>query len=153
MQMHELQHLFELGDPSAFAKLCEVQEELCGIALHEAKGAQVRARCQWAEEGETSSSFFLNLATKRHAKQVMRSIRDPDTGSVHHDPFEILGVWQRYYSGLFTAASCDQSAQDDMLSKLSRRLSNIERASCVENSRFGWFSDGVLPSILAISWC
>ena len=129
-QMHELQHLFELGDPSAFAKLCEVQEELRGIALHEAKGAQVRARCQWAEEGETSSSFFLNLATKRHAKQVMRSIRDPDTGSVHHDPFEILGVWQRYYSGLFTAASCDLSAQDDILSKLSRRLSDLERASC-----------------------
>ena len=98
--------------------------------MHEAKGAQVRARCQWAEEGETSSSFFLNLATKRHAKQVMHSIRDPDTGSVRHDPFEILGVWQRYYAGLFTAAPCDPSAQDDMLSKLSRRLSPEDRACC-----------------------
>ena len=129
-QMHQLQRLFEAGDKSAFLKLCEVQEELRGIALHEAKGAQVRARCQWAEEGETSSSFFLNLATKRHAKQVMHSIRDPDTSSVHHDPFEILGVWQRYYTGLFTAAPCDPSAQDDMLSKLSRRLCKDERASC-----------------------
>ena len=129
-QMHKLQHLFEAGDASAFSKLCEVQEELRGIALHEAKGAQVRAHCQWAEEGETSSSFFLNLATKWHAKQVMHSIRDPDTGSVHHDPFEILGVWQRYYNGLFTATPCDPSAQDDMLSKLSRRLSTEERACC-----------------------
>ncbi len=45
-QMHQLQRLFEAGDKSAFLKLCEVQEELRGIALHEAKGAQVRARCQ-----------------------------------------------------------------------------------------------------------
>ncbi len=57
-QMHKLQRLFEARVASAFAKLCEVQEELRGIALHEAQGAQVRARCQWAEEGETSSSFF-----------------------------------------------------------------------------------------------
>ncbi len=60
----------------------------------------------------------------------MHSIRDPDTGSVHHDPFEILGVWQRYYSGLFTVAPCDPSAQDDMLSKLSHRLGTDERACC-----------------------
>ena len=97
--------------------------------MHEAKGAQVCVCCQWAEEGETSSSF-LNLATKQHAKQVMRSIRDSDTGSVNHDPFEILGVWQRYYTGLFTAAPCDPSAQDDMLSKLSHRLTKEDRACC-----------------------
>ncbi len=121
-QMHKLQRLFEAGDASAFAKLCEVQEELRGIALHEARGAQVRARCQWAEEGETSSSFFLNLATKRHAKQVIHSIRDPDTGSVHHDPFEILGVWQRYYAGLFTAAPCDLQSWTKLLIKPVRNL-------------------------------
>ncbi len=61
--MHQLQHFFEAGDKSAFLKLCKVQEELRGIALHEAKRVQVCAHCQWAEEGETSSSFFLNLAT------------------------------------------------------------------------------------------
>ena len=128
--MHQLQARFEQGDVSAFATLCEVQEELRGIALHEAKGAQVRARCQWAEEGETSSSFFLNLASKSHAKQVMRSIRDPDTDCVHHDPFEILGVWRRYYQGLFTAEPCDQARQEELLSKLTRQLSSAEQASC-----------------------
>ncbi len=38
-EMHKLQRLFEAGDSLAFSKLCEVQEELRGIALHEAKGA------------------------------------------------------------------------------------------------------------------
>ena len=49
---------------------------------------------------------------------------------MRHDPFEILGVWQRYYAGLFTVAPCDPSAQDDMLSKLSRRISTEDRACC-----------------------
>ena len=75
----------------------------------------MRARCQWAEEGETSSSFFLNLGAHHKAQQTMHSIRDPETGLVRHDPFEILGVWRSYYSNLFTAQDCDPVAQDEML--------------------------------------
>ena len=129
-QLRDLQHLFEAGDQSAFTQLCAVQQELRGIAMHEARGAQVRARCQWAEEGETSSSFFFNLATKHHAQQAMSSIRDPATGLVHHDPFEILGVWRSYYANLFTAQQCDIVAQDEMLAQLTRRLSPAERDAC-----------------------
>ena len=100
-RMREFQALFEAGDQASFAVLCQVQQELRRIALHEARGAQVRACCQWAEEGETSSSFFLNLATKKHAKQVMQSIRDPNTGEVCYDPFAIVGVWQAYYKDIY----------------------------------------------------
>ena len=54
-QLRDLQNLFEAGDQSAFTQLCAVQQELRGITMHEAWGVQVRVRCQWAEEGETSS--------------------------------------------------------------------------------------------------
>ena len=129
-EMHALKEAFDRGDRTAFARLCAVQQELRDIALYEAKGAQVRARCQWAEEGETSSSYFLNLESKHHARQTMYSIRDPATGLVRHDPFEILGVWRAYYDTLFTAQVCDPIAQDAMLSQLTRRLSQAERAGC-----------------------
>jgi hypothetical protein len=66
-QMHNLQHLFEVGDSSSFAQLCQVQEDLRAIALHEARGAQTRARCQWALEGESSSSYFFGLEAKHQA--------------------------------------------------------------------------------------
>ena len=78
-QLRELQRLFEAGDQAAFSKLCAVQQELHGIALNE---GQVRARCQWAEEGGTSSSFVLNLTSKQHAKASKPSIRDPDTALI-----------------------------------------------------------------------
>ena len=60
----------------------------------------------------------------------MRSIRDPNTGEVCHDPFPIVGVWRTYYKDLFTATQCDPVAQDELLAKLTRRLDNTERASC-----------------------
>ena len=129
-QMHKLQRLFEAGDSSAFAQLCQVQEDLRVIALHEARGAQTRARCQWAEEGESSSSYFFGLEAKHQARQKVSSICDPISGQVCHDPIDILGVWQRYYASLFTAQQCDAVAQDDMLAKVTRKLSQGERDAC-----------------------
>ena len=97
--------------------------------LYEAKGAQVRARCQWAEEGETSSSYFLNLETKHHAQQTMYSIHDPCSWIGPSRPIrDLRGV--AYYDNLVTPQVCDPIAQDTMLSQLTRRLSQAERAGC-----------------------
>ena len=106
-QLKRLQCLFDHGDSFAFSQLCAIQEELRAIHLHAAKASQVCARCMWAEEGETSSSFFLSLEKKHRSKQSIMSIRDPESGLVHHDPFEILGTWRRYYTALFSADICD----------------------------------------------
>ena len=40
-QLRDLQNLFEAGDQSAFTQLCAVQQELHGIAMHEARVVQV----------------------------------------------------------------------------------------------------------------
>ena len=120
-RLKQLQRLFDSGDSSAFSELCAIQEELRGIHLREARASQVRSHCRWAEEGETSSAFFLSLEKKRRAKQSIASSRDPHSGLIHHDPFEILGTWQRYYARLFTADKCDMMAQDT-ISNLSRSL-------------------------------
>ena len=60
----------------------------------------------------------------------MPSIWDPDVGMVHHDPFEILGVWRQYYTSLFSAQPCDPVAQDEMLNQITRRLSQAEHDGC-----------------------
>jgi exonuclease III len=129
-RLKQLQRLFDGGDSSAFTELCAIQEELRGIHLREARASQVHSRCRWAEEGETSSAFFLSLEKKHRAKQSITSIRDPDSGLIHHNPFEILGTWQHYYTRLFTADKCDMVAQDAILSNLSRSLSRAEVESC-----------------------
>ena len=102
-----------------------VQQELA--RLHNTR-LKVHAHCQLAEEGKTSSSFFCNLASSQRNHQSMRSIRDLATGQVHHDPFEILGVWRCYYDMLFTAQECDPVVQDEILQKLTCQLSEAEHA-------------------------
>ena len=80
-QLKHLQRLFDACDSSAFSQLCAVQEELRAIHLREARASQVRARCRWAEEGETSSSFFLSLEKKHRAKQALLASETPTQGS------------------------------------------------------------------------
>ncbi len=77
-----------------------------------------------------SSSAPVIEEKKQRAKQAITSIRDPESGVIHHDPFEILGTWQRYYHRLFTADVCDKTVQDVMLSRLTRSLSPVEIESC-----------------------
>ena len=47
--------------------------EIARIDREAAKGAQVRARVQWVEEGETSSAFFFRLVKKQMAKSKKQS--------------------------------------------------------------------------------
>ena len=56
--MHQLKEAFDQGDRTAFTRLCAVQQELRDITLYEAKGAQVCARCQWAEERDILFLFL-----------------------------------------------------------------------------------------------
>lgn len=62
---------------------CKRELEKQIIHLCQARASQVRSRCRRAEEGETSSSFFLNLGQKYRAKQSVTSIPDPVTGTIH----------------------------------------------------------------------
>ena len=82
----EPNRLFELlySEETEVADARLVNDETTGSAARpswhryaRSSGRAGLSRCQWAEEGETSSSFFFNLATKHHAKQAMSSIRDP----------------------------------------------------------------------------
>ena len=129
-RLNELQRQFDDGDQSVFSTLCEVQEELRSFCLADARASQVRARCHWAEEFETSSKFFLSLEKKHKASQSVHSIRNPGTGHVHHDPFFILSTWQTYCSNLFSAETCDLVEQAILLSTVTRKLTPAVAQSC-----------------------
>ena len=129
-RLRALQRQFDAGDSTEFGELYAVQEELREHELQAAEAAQVRSRCIWAEEGEVSSGYFFSLEQKHRSKYTMSTIKDPETGTVHHDLIAILGVWRTYYKQLFTAQSCDPATQDHLLSKLVRTLAPGERELC-----------------------
>ena len=94
-----------------------------------AKGARMRARVQWAEEGEMSSRYFYRLEKKRGTEQWIAAIRGTD-GKVVTDIDGICRSWVDFFSTLFSSDELDLKVQEDLLGNLSVRLPSSSSASC-----------------------
>ena len=65
------------------------------------KGAILRSKCNWYENGEKSTKFFLNLEKKRALNgTVKKLVIEPDNKEVC-DSKEILTELHKFYSNLF----------------------------------------------------
>ena len=76
--------------------------ELEKIIEYRTKGAILRSKCRWFNEGEKNTKFFLNLE-KRHCKQsvITRLKTDGDT-SVTTDK-DILNLSESFYKNLYSS--------------------------------------------------
>ncbi len=73
--------------------------ELDSLLLEKARGAQVRSRAHWIEEGEKSTSYFLQLEKKHQHFNRIDSLRD---GNVSHDnDDDILTHARSFYQDLY----------------------------------------------------
>ena len=94
-----------------------------------AKGAQVRSRIRWVEEGETSSAYFFCLEKKRAADCWISAFRESD-GSIISSPDDLCHSFALFYSSLFIASVTDPTVQASLLGNLSSSLSSEEASSC-----------------------
>ena len=106
-----------------------VLAQLASFYLTEAEGARVRSRVKWAEEGETSSRFFLRLEKKRGTEGWISAIR-VSNGVVVTDVEGICESWSSFYQDLFTACPVDPGVRSDLLDCLTLSLSLDDVASC-----------------------
>ena len=79
---------------------------LAPFDLTEAEGARDRSRVKWAEEGETSSRFFLRLEKKRGTENWISAVC-VSNGVVVTDVEGIGESWASFYQDLFTACPVD----------------------------------------------
>ena len=106
-----------------------VQNKLKQLDLIAAEGAKVRSRVRWAEEGESSSKFFLRLERKRGSADWISAMQKAD-GSLSTDISGICDSWVSFYSNLFTASQVDLDVQGDLLNNLSLRLTPDQSDIC-----------------------
>ena len=123
-----IQRRIENGEP-LLDMLNDVKAELELELLTEASRAQLRARIQWAEEGESSTSFFLQQEKTRGKQRIIDQIKHPD-GSVVTDIKDIIAIWANYYSSLYKAQELDVTLQDSFLCKLERHLTSEQAQYC-----------------------
>ena len=100
--MLEVRDNTELDSISLDEKIKTLENELELIYLEKARGAQVRAREKWVEQGEKNTSFFLGLEKKRQVKKAITKLKS-STGEIISDQAEILTLEKQYYKNLFTS--------------------------------------------------
>ena len=74
-----LQHLkfqIDKGVASCIEVYQSVLSQIADLDMSAARGSQVRSRTRWAEEGESSSSFFFRLEKKRGAESWVSAVRN-----------------------------------------------------------------------------
>ena len=94
-----------------------VYSKVASLDLLAAQGAKVRSRIKWAEEGETSSRYFLKLEKKRGSLDWISAMKESD-GAVVSDLDGISNSWSDFYSTLFSGCHVDQTVQADLLSNV-----------------------------------
>ena len=117
------------GFLSIYGVYQSVLGELAALDLDAAKGAQIRARARWVEEGETSSAYFFRLEKKRGADRWISALRDED-GSIVSSPADLCLSFSSFYSSLFTSSPTDPVAQQELLSNVSSTLSPGQALEC-----------------------
>ena len=81
-------------------EIINLEKELDSIYDYRAKGAQIRARAEWIEQGEKNTKFFLGLEKSRQTKKTIRKITKTD-GRTLTDGTDILKEQVNYYSSLY----------------------------------------------------
>ena len=124
-----LKSRLDSGLVSCMGAYRSVLDRLSSLDSTAAKGAQVRSRVKWVEEGEVSSAFFFRLEKKRSADRWISALRNPN-GSIVSSPSDLCASLSGFYSSLFSASSTDDTARDSLLDNISASLSPSEADCC-----------------------
>ena len=119
----------DLGSSSCLGPYHSALAELAALDSQAARGAQVRSRAKWVEEGESSSAYFLRLERKHGSDRWISALRDRD-GSIVSSPLDLCVSLSSFYSDLFSASSVDPRVQADLLGNLSSSLSGGQSSWC-----------------------
>ena len=77
-ELNELEKLIDVTghNDQVINSYTDVNEKLEKIYKQESKGAGIRARTRWMEEGEKSTTYFLNLEKSNAKKKTRNNTRN-----------------------------------------------------------------------------
>jgi exonuclease III len=111
----------DAGHVTVLPEYKKIRNELATLDAHQVQALRVRSRVRWAEEGESSSSYFLCTIRKTTADKLITSVQLEDKSYVSSTT-DLLTAWQFFYKQLFTAADTDDLIQEGMLENLESTL-------------------------------
>ena len=121
------------GNMTLVNEMEKTRMELDLAHVAKSKGAQVRAKVNWIENGEKCTKYFLNLEKSRAGKKIITRLKKQD-GEVTCDQKEILNIQYEFYKDLYHG-KVDFSQNEDILSQFIDevqipKLSEEDQLSC-----------------------
>ncbi len=87
---------------SISAELIKGREDLDKIHEEKTKGARIRCRANWYEDGEKSTKYFLNLEKRNYNNKVINKLIDKDS-NVITDVKQIQNEQKSFYEDLYSS--------------------------------------------------
>jgi len=110
-------------------ELTRCEDEFKELVSENLKGAQVRSRAKWIEEGEKPTRYFFSLCRSRHNSNRIDTLKNEENEEVS-DQQGLLEVIEAFYSKLFSKEDVDLDAQDILLSNLVECLDEGGSENC-----------------------
>ena len=104
-------------------------ELLKDIESERIKGAIIRSKVKWYEEGERSSKYFFNLEKEHCKSSTVRKLLNKN-GKYVHNPKDILNIQMQFYKDLYAFHDCSNDDVEYLLNIQGKKLSEIENTFC-----------------------
>jgi exonuclease III len=107
----------------------QIREEIEKIQEEKTKGAIIRCKVRWYEEGEKSTKYFLNLEKRNYNKKIISRLKDRNN-QVMTEPKEIQEELHNFYKKLYSS----RQRENDVTTDFNPILSAIEAKLTDEKS-------------------
>ena len=107
-----------------------LEEELDLLYTNKAKGAQVRSRAEWVEQGEKNNKFFLQLERSKQMANTIHCLRIGEKEEA--SSIDILKEISEFYSNLYKSVSINHEDIESYLNevRLPQVLTDRQKTLC-----------------------
>ena len=130
-KLDELDNMLAMGEkcPQISREYFRIKQELDLYQINETKGAIIRAKQKWMEDGEKNSKLFLNLEKVKGNNDTITKIK-VDNATYKTKPLEILTHIKDFYKQLYTSnrtlnnisEKLDNFMKDELFTKINEAI-------------------------------
>lgn len=127
--MAQIQGLEEKESEIDISHIEELHKELETIRLEKLKGAMIRSKVKWIDEGEKPTEYFCNLEKRNYTSKIIQRIETEDGETITKQEEILEGICE-FYETLYQSKTEDtQEWEYDKVFDNTRKLSVEEKMS------------------------
>ena len=133
IELHELMGTGNLN-PNIIEQFSVTKRELEAIECHRARGAILRSKVRWTEEGEKNTSYFLRLEKQNYCNKLITQLKIND--DIISDEKQILEEERSFYANLYSNSNTqdrlmlEQSLNKFISSNSIPKLNDAQKQLC-----------------------